>query len=469
MKLIKSNWAKKLIIILIALMIFNLAVPQPAKAWDLAGVLMKPLFSAILGVVVSVDVTLGLFLTGIDSAINLLGGLVDAIMELDPSNVATGVQTSLQQIFIGPDSIFSGKVEALNANIFDYIERTSSPDSATDILQGLEELGITLAQGQSKAGLYSTAVAKLYIILRNVCALVMLAGLIYTGIRILITANIPTKKTQYLMILQDWLVGLSLLVFSHLIMILVFKMSDALTEALGLFINGYGSLNLNLTLECLASFDSSKQLICIIMLGYMVWLTIIFAIAYAKRFFWVCLLIIMAPVFATLYAFGQQTKSIYSRWLKEYLTIVLIQPFHMLVYSVLVAIPVTLSGQGFSLANINGIIYSLGAMSMIRPAEKYLRSMFGMDQGLASVASYESGKQTFDAIKKVVATVGKVVIAAAATVATGGAAAPVAGKVVAGSVAKGAIAKGAGSALTKKGSGAIMNKVAGFLRSWKGW
>ena len=60
----------------------------------------------------------------------------------------------------------------------------------------------------------------------------MLAGLIFTGIRILLSANIPTKKTQYLALLQDWLIGLALLIFSHIIMVLIFEVTDAITIAL---------------------------------------------------------------------------------------------------------------------------------------------------------------------------------------------------------------------------------------------
>ena len=456
MKFIKSSLAQKLIIILIALMIFNIAVPQQVHAADLMGILMKPLYMAVLGIVVSVDVTLGVFLCGISSSTKAVGSLVDLI--IDEKNGKQFMQSQsdvINMIFIGPDTIFSGQVDMLNANIFDYVEDVETPDyNAENILDSLTTGSMSLARGQSKRALYAKTVSRLYIILRNTCALVMLAGLIYTGIRILLSANVPTKKGQYLTILQDWLVGLVLLVFSHLIMILVFKMSDALTKALGLSLNGMGGLMINLVTDCVSSFDSAEQLISLLMLIYMVWLTIIFALSYMKRFFWVCLLIILAPVFSTLYAFGQQTKSMYSRWLKEYMTVVLVQPYHMLVYSVLVAIPMGMTDSGFSVHNISAKIYALGAMTMIRPAEKYLRSLFGMDQGIASVASYESGKQTFDAIKKVVASVAKVVIAAAATVATSGAAAPLLAKVAAGGAIKGIAAKGIGKmALNAAGKG----------------
>ena len=60
MKFIKSDLAKKLIIILIALMIFNIAIPKDVNAArNFTGILMKPITSVILGYLVSIDVTLG--------------------------------------------------------------------------------------------------------------------------------------------------------------------------------------------------------------------------------------------------------------------------------------------------------------------------------------------------------------------------------------------------------------------------
>ena len=42
---------------------------------------------------------------------------------------------------------------------------------------------------------------------------------------------------------------------------------------------------------------------------------------------------------SSMYAFGQQTKPIYSKWIREYITTVLVQPFHMIVYSILISLP----------------------------------------------------------------------------------------------------------------------------------
>ena len=157
------------------------------------------------------------------------------------------------------------------------------------------------------------------------------------------------------------------------------------------------------------------------MYSYIGWLTLVFAIAYFKRFFMVCISVIFAPVFSVMYAFGQQTKQMYTNWLKDFIMAVFVQPFHIVVYSILLAIPMGFGGgnSGWSSMynSVWNFIYGLTAMTMIRPAEKWLRSMFGMDKGLAGMASYDSGMKTFQALAKAVVTV----VSAVAAAYTGGA------------------------------------------------
>lgn len=124
MKFIKSNMAKKLIIILIALMIFNIAVPREVKAWDLGGILLKPLTSVILSALISVDVGIGIILNGFTGALHALGSVIELITG-DKVEALKDYSNAINLIFVGPDSIFSGKVRLLNANIF---EVTTSED-----------------------------------------------------------------------------------------------------------------------------------------------------------------------------------------------------------------------------------------------------------------------------------------------------------------------------------------------------
>ena len=85
-------------------------------------------------------------------------------------------------------------------------------------------------------------VAIIYVVLRNICALIMLAGLIFTGIRILLNSHNPQKRGTYLMLIQDWLAGMALLIFSHIIMIGIFYVSDKLVNAISVSTTGLGGI-----------------------------------------------------------------------------------------------------------------------------------------------------------------------------------------------------------------------------------
>ena len=140
MKFLKSSVAKKIIIILIALLVFNIAIPHEVKAWDVAGILMKPIFSFVLSNLVTVDVSIGIMLNGLSGGVNVIGAIVDFL--LDESHEAViRADAALQQIFIGPDSIFSGKVRLLNANIFnDNLITGVVMNGSSSAIEGLADL-----------------------------------------------------------------------------------------------------------------------------------------------------------------------------------------------------------------------------------------------------------------------------------------------------------------------------------------
>lgn len=336
-------------------------------------------------------------------------------------NGTSDLSDAISKLFIGPDTIFSGKVKMLNANIFDTTDITSISDinnmtvnkadgtiSYSETI--VEDLADAVSPGYKLIVNIREAIASIYTTIRDVCGYIMLAGLIFTGIKILVGSNIPSKNTRWLEALQDWLIGMALLIFSHIIMIVLFKVSDLLTNALSTSLTGFGSINFTLISQCLLSWDSAEQIVYLIMLGYLIYLTVIFAVSYFKRLMWICVLIVIAPIVSIMYAFGQSGKRIYSNWFREYILGVLVQPFHLIVYYILVSVPLNMvnSSGGFDLMS-NGfeIIYALGAMSFIRPAEKYVRQLFGMDKGIADMASFDSGKKTITDAKNMVEDFGK--------------------------------------------------------------
>ncbi len=409
MKILKNDLSKKLIIVLIVLLLFNTIYPTMTFAWDFGGILMKPLVAFILASMVPSDIVLGMLIKWSDFKSDTVENVSSAILNVGGKN--SEQYDEFKDYFVGPDSIFAGEISAFNANIFNQVDS----EETTPWVKA------------------SKAVAKFYVILRNISGLVMLIGLIFTGIRILLSSNIPTKKTQYLMMLQDWVIGMGLLIFSHIIMILIMEFTDAIVAAVR---SGLGANNLKweLVKNATISLNSATQIISLIMYGWILWLTVIFAIAYFKRYFWTCILVIFAPVVSVMYAFGQQTKQIYTNWLKEFIMNAMVKPFHLVVYTVLVMLPIQTTGgeTGFSLTgwSITNLVYPLMAMSMIRPAEKYLRNLFGLNRGIANMASYDSGKQVVDTVVKTAVAVGAVVAtggAAAGAMAAGGAGTALAG------------------------------------------
>ncbi len=78
-------------------------------------------------------------------------------------------------------------------------------------------------------------------------------------------------------------------------------------------------------------------------------------------------------------------------WFKEYVFNVLIQPFHLLIYTILVGSAITLAQTS--------MIYAIVAIYFVIPAEKLLRKFFGFDNaGTLSAAGSFAGGALFSAM-----------------------------------------------------------------------
>lgn len=78
-------------------------------------------------------------------------------------------------------------------------------------------------------------------------------------------------------------------------------------------------------------------------------------------------------------------------WFKEYMFNVIIQPFHLLLYIVLVGTAITLATES--------LIYAVVAIYFVIPAEKLLRKFFGFDNaGTLSAAGSFAGGALFSAM-----------------------------------------------------------------------
>lgn len=126
--------------------------------------------------------------------------------------------------------------------------------------------------------------------------------------------------------------------------------------------------------------------------------TLIFLMKYLKREFTIVFLILLGPISCITYPIdkiGDGKAQAYNRWLTEFIYQVLIQPFHLLIYVVLI-------GSASELASEN-ILYAIACFAVMIPAEKFIKEMFGFRDKLGSpLGSFASGalaSKAIDAIK----------------------------------------------------------------------
>lgn len=106
----------------------------------------------------------------------------------------------------------------------------------------------------------------------------------------------------------------------------------------------------------------------------LVFYTVAFLVVYLKRLIMLAFLTIIAPLVAMTYSLDKMrdgNAQAFNLWLKEYVFNLLIQPFHLILYTMLL-------GTAMQFAS-NNIIYSIVAVGFIFQAEKILRKFFGFD------------------------------------------------------------------------------------------
>lgn len=351
-------------------------------------------------------------------------------------------------LMISPDDIFTGKVKIANANIFK---------------QDSTKMSEWTPFGKLMKSLKS-AVAGLYYIMRNLAIVILLCLLIYSGIRIVLASSVANEKAKWKEYLYDWLKALFLVMFIHVIMIGIFYISDVVVDGLSSSLNYDHTIVSEIRIQFMKTsfFDVTSNWFYVIMYVYVTYLSVVFIVSYFKRLMYLMILIIIAPIVSSLYAFGKTSKSIFDKWFKEFTMGVFVQPFHMLVYTVLLLIPLKLmNGSGITEGSVFQInypsiqIYALISLAMIRPIEKYMREIFQFgNTRIDNMASFESGKATIDKGVKVVEKGVETAALIGITAATMGAAAPVAGAVAAGE------AGAAGAAGATAGTGAAAGMEA---------
>lgn len=324
------------------------------------------------------------------------------------------------EIKLTPAEIFSGNVAALDANFF----RTNASG----------ELGAS--EGRSIVKDLKGVVSQWYVALRNIAIVGLLSVLLYIGIRTVISSSIA-DKSKYKQFFADWVIALCLIFFLHYIMAFTMTLSETVTDMIVGDENDKVIKQLNLRL---VDGDEPKNQIDLedpnreihkcdttemyfssnytglarlksqlkgttLRLGYttiylaLTFYTVYFTFIYLKRLIMLAFLTMIAPLVALTYPLDKMKDSraqAFDFWLKEYLFYSLLQPLHMLLYTVFVT-------SALNLASKN-LLYSIVALAFIVPAEKIVKQMFGIKgQTESSIKGFAGGaiaSKVFDSIKR---------------------------------------------------------------------
>ena len=249
----------------------------------------------------------------------------------------------------------------------------------------------------------------------------MMIVLLYIAIRMLLS-TLASDKAKYKQMIQDWLVGMLILFSAHYIMAFSVTIVQQLTKIVSTSVdsNLYQVVIPNDTNNKLIDFikeagmeefiyDSSGQnanatgtdayiMYPTNMMGYLrlklqlsnwgsefvglslcfmvlVIFTAFFVFTYLKRVLYMAFLTLIAPVVALTYPIDKINDGSaqgFTKWFREYIFNLLIQPMHLLLYFILIS-------SAFELSSEN-VIYSLVAIGFMLPAEKLLRSLFGFEK-----------------------------------------------------------------------------------------
>lgn len=295
------------------------------------------------------------------------------------------------------DKIFAGKVPAFDINFID-------PDMYT---------GYGAGTNSHIASQLSDIISKWYKELRNLAIVILLSVLVYTGIRIIISSS-SDDRAKYKQRIVDWLVAMCLLFVMHYIMLFTVSFVNILNDTIGdmatsipvQIVTGNTvdhSFNTSLTGLVRLQMQYSEfapKLTFMIFYVCLVVQTVKFTWIYLKRLVTMVFLTIISPLVAMTYPIDKMNDGkaqAFDQWLKEYIFTALLQPFHLIVYTVLV-------GSGIDIVKVNPI-FAIMVVTFIENAEQMLRKFFGFNKAsspssLSKAASMFGGAAAMNMMKK---------------------------------------------------------------------
>ena len=395
----------------------------------IGGLLLSPIAALIQGIGDGVNYLLQRNIIGDKSDVFLNSGVFEhskMIQVLNENKPVSGVpqvdiaeeyietatgKYGIPNIKLTPAEIFAGNVSALDANFF----KTEGDHN--------QELG---GSEKSIVEQLRDTVATWYVALRNIAIVGLLSALLYIGIRIVISSS-AGDKAKYKQFFVDWVVALCLIFFLHYIMAFTMTMSETVTDVLAGDRTNQGRIkevNIRLTeTDGTTTFKDSGTEVCFssnftgvarmkadyqggtLKIGYSILYialtvyTVYFAFVYLKRLLMLAFFTMIAPLVALTYPLDKikdGKAQAFNYWFKEYMFYALLQPMHMLLYTVFVSSALSVAA--------NNLLYAIVALAFIVPAEKIVKQMFGIkgntESTLGGFAGGALASQAFNMLRK---------------------------------------------------------------------
>lgn len=310
----------------------------------------------------------------------------------------------------------------IDSDVMIKVDKTSNTSSNTNSNSNTNDANGEVYQIFGISYILQNTIAKWYHNLRIIAIVGMMSVLVYIGIRITISSA-SEQKAKYKELLKDWFVGMVLLFTMHYIMnfsnVAVYRLTEmfnsvnpyqmvpifedniggvsgkvqstldeydippekdgkvlwaTVEDENGKYVEWHTNLMGAIRMKAEARKEDGTDEAFIgysLMFVVMVIYTISFCWVYLRRVVYMAFLTLIAPLVALTYPIDKVNDGHaqgFNYWFKEYIFNLLIQPIHLLIYTILVSSAAELA--------LNHWIYALVVLGFLVSAEKILRKMF---------------------------------------------------------------------------------------------
>jgi len=216
-------------------------------------------------------------------------------------------------------------------------------------------------------------VAIWYYSLRNISAVILIAILVYVGLRMALS-TIADEKARYSEMIVNWVISIALLFVLHFIIELVIILNNQIVNILANNIDKSDPLDkIYMNAWSVGFVEGFGNAICYLVL---VGMTMVFLLSYLKRMITVGFLIVIAPLVTITYSIdkmGDNKSQALDSWLKEFVYNILIQPFQCVTYIILAGSAMKILDNEASLA---AMIVAIMMIVFVYESEKIIRHIF---------------------------------------------------------------------------------------------